>query len=402
MPAGIDVRHRKACAAPRADGRCCGASYQAHVYDASTGQRLRKTFATRTAAKQWRQDALVALRRGDGAVLRPAAGATVGEALVGLLEGMRDGTVLDRSGRRYRPATIRGYEQATRLYLNPALGALQLAEVRRRDVQALVDRMHADGLTGSTIRNKLDPLRVLYRRAIEDEELAVSPAERLRLPQLTPKPRTIAAPDRAAALIGALPASERAAWACAIYAGLRVGELRALRWRHIDFEHGVLRVEAGWDDVDGEQDTKTAAGTRTVPLTGRVRAELARHRLATGRGSDDLCFGRTANTAFVRSTLRYRAVAAWAAAGLEPLTPHEGRHTAASYLAAAGLTPKEAQTAMGHADIRTTLNIYAKVVPGWEQGAAAKLDAYLGEPPARQSRDSSARIPAVESGSPAV
>ena len=63
--------------------------------------------------------------------------------------------------------------------------------------------------------------------------------------------------------------------------------------------------------------------------------------------------------------------------GLEPLTPHEARHTAASYMAAAGLTPKEAQEAMGHADIRTTLNIYAKAVPGWQQQAAVKLDAYL-------------------------
>jgi len=41
------------------------------------------------------------------------------------------------------------------------------------------------------------------------------------------------------------------------------------------------------------------------------------------------------------------------------LTPHEARLACASYLAAAGLTPKEVQAAMGHADIRTTLNIYA-------------------------------------------
>jgi integrase len=64
-------------------------------------------------------------------------------------------------------------------------------------------------------------------------------------------------------------------------------------------------------------------------------------------------------------------------AGLEPLTPHEARYRAASYFAAAGLTPKEAQTAMGHADIGTTLNVDAKAVPGWQQQAAAKLDAYL-------------------------
>jgi integrase len=92
-------------------------------------------------------------------------------------------------------------------------------------------------------------------------------------------------------------------------------------------------------------------------------------------------FGRTRTAAFVRSTLRSRALKAWAAAELEPLTPHEARHTAASYMAAAGLTPKEAQEAMGHADIRTTLNIYAKAVPGWQQQAAAKLDAYLESSP---------------------
>jgi hypothetical protein len=32
---------------------------------------------------------------------------------------------------------------------------------------------------------------------------------------------------------------------------------------------------------------------------------------------------------------------------------------------------------MGHADIRTTLNVYAKTLPGWEQAAAVKVDSYL-------------------------
>jgi integrase len=62
---------------------------------------------------------------------------------------------------------------------------------------------------------------------------------------------------------------------------------------------------------------------------------------------------------------------------LEPLQPHEARHTCASYLAAAGLSPKDVQTAMGHAHIATTLNLYAKPVPGWEQVAARNVDAWL-------------------------
>jgi integrase len=48
--------------------------------------------------------------------------------------------------------------------------------------------------------------------------------------------------------------------------------------------------------------------------------------------------------------------------------------TCASYLAAAGLTPKDVQTAMGHTNVATTLDLYAESVPGWERNAAARVD----------------------------
>jgi integrase len=378
---GFEVRHRKSCPAPRADGKCCKASFQAYVYDKRAGKILRKTFPTLTAAKQWRRDAIHALEHGDTATLNPSK-RTVADALDALTTGMEDCTVLDRSGRRYRPATVRSYRQASKTYLTPALGHLRLGEVQRGDVQRMVDKLHAKGMSGSTIRNKLDPLRVVYRRALQDDEVGRNPTEKLRLPAMDTKQRSVGNPERVGVLLAALPDSLRAVWTVAFYAGLRVGELRALRWSAVDFEAGVIRVQAGWDDQAGDQETKTEAGTRTVPLVGRVRAELLRHQLATGRRGDDLVFGRSASEAFVRSTLRTHSLKAWETAELEPLTPHEARHCAASYFAAAGLTPKEAQTAMGHADIRTTLNIYAKAVPGWESGAAAKLDAFLDGRPA--------------------
>jgi integrase len=212
-----------------------------------------------------------------------------------------------------------------------------------------------------------------------------NPTAHLRLPENRRSSRRVVNVDRAGMLLDALPDTERALWATAVFAGLRIGELRALRWAAVDFDAGVIRVQAGWDDKEGEQLTKTVAGARTIPLAGRLRSELARHKLATGRAGSDLVFGRSKSAAFTRSTARARALRAWEAVGIEPLTPPEMRHTAASYMAAAGLTPKEAQTALGHADIRTTLNVYAKAVPGWETEAAAKLDAYLGAKVLRKS-----------------
>ena len=395
-PPGLTPRHSKRCATVTGDKCNCKPTWQAWVWDAATGRKLKKTFSTKTAAKLWRQDALVAVRAGE-LTATPKGGRTVADALDELIAGMKDGSVLDRSGRRYRPVTIRNYASDARNVLAPALGHLRLGEVKRGDVQRLVDRLHADGLTGSTIRNKLDPLRVVFRRAVQDEEVATNPATSLRLPALAHRPKRIADPDRAATLLDALPDDQRALWATAFYAGLRVGELRALRWHDVDFEGGRINVRAGWDDVEGEQDPKTDAGIRTVPLVGRLRSELARHKLATGRSVGDLCFGETAATAPVRSTIRSRALRAWGwrikevredgkrrkvvekahEDALDPLQPHEARHTCASYLAAAGLTPKDVQTAMGHANVATTLDLYAKSVPGWERDAAAKVDDWL-------------------------
>src|SRR5688500_2991709 len=127
MAIGIDVRKR-------GDGKL---AYQAHVFDKRTGKRIRKTFETKTAAKQWRTDAMAAMRAGGQPLARQGNGKTVTEAMEALLDGMKAGTVLDRSGRRYRPSTIRSYESAGKLYVIPAIGHLRVREVRRGDVQRL-------------------------------------------------------------------------------------------------------------------------------------------------------------------------------------------------------------------------------------------------------------------------
>ena len=91
-------------------------------------------------------------------------------------------------------------------------------------------------------------------------------------------------------------------------------------------------------------------------------------------------FGRTATEAFFASTIRARANKAWLQAGLAPITPHEARHCAISYFIAAGLDWKQISTWASHGDVRQTWNRYGHLIPGGEEAAAARLDAYL-EPP---------------------
>jgi hypothetical protein len=62
---------------------------------------------------------------------------------------------------------------------------------------------------------------------------------------------------------------------------------------------------------------------------------------------------------------------------LEPLTPHEARHCAASYVIAAGMDWKKITEFIGHSDVRTTYNRYGKVVPEDLAPAAAQLEEYF-------------------------
>jgi integrase len=366
---GIEERHTKSCASR--DGKRCN---RGHVKDDS-GRKIRSHWTpSKAEAIAWRQEAVIALRQGR---LRPPTPTTVQEAGEALVKGTRSGAILDRSGKPYKPKTIRTYEHALETYVYPLLGHRKVSSLKRADIQGFIEEMRATGASPSTVHNRLDPVRVIVRRAIDNDELMVDPCAHLNLPVVRNNRTRIEAPAMAEALIAALREPEQAFWALAFYAGLRRGELRALRVADIDFDAGLIRVRRGWDDVEGEIAPKTFAGRRDVPMMGELRRICRAHRLQTGRHGDQLFLGRTPTEPFYPSTVRARARKAWQAAGLEPLTAHEARHCAASYMIACGLDWKKVSEFLGHTDVRTTFNRYGKVVEEDLSEAAERLDAYF-------------------------
>jgi integrase len=364
---GIAVRYA-------ADGK---PSYRGRVWSARDERQLSGPwFPTITQARNWRQDALVAVRKGT---MRAPVAVTVAEAAATFIDGARAGTVLDRSGRRYKPSSVRNYDGWLRRYVLPALGARRLGDVRRADVQDLVDALIGRGLAGSTVRNALDPLRRIYDRALKRDLVALDPTDGIEWPGTSRKRDRIVTPAEAAALLDALPVEDRALWGCALYTGMRSGELRALRVVCVDLEANVIHVTVGMDDFEGEIAPKSESGERVVPIIGELRPVLLAHLLATGRRGtpDALVFGRTDADPFLRSTPRNRARKAWKAAGLAPITMHDARHTYASTMIAAGVDPGEVMRRMGHSTISMTLDRYTHALRGSEADTAAKLQAFI-------------------------
>ncbi len=344
------------------------------------------------AAKGWRQDAAGAVRAGT---LRAPKPTTLQEAADVWLEGAKAGTIRNRSGDVYKPSAIRAYEHSLKLRVLPVLGPQRLTELRRTDVQDFADRLGRQGLSPSTIQCALLPVRAIYRRALSRGEVAINPCTGVELPAVRGRRDRIADPVEAAALLAALPVEDRPIWATALYAGLRRGELKALRWEDVNLTGGVLRVERGWDNVEGAIAPKSREGRRTVPIPAVLRAILLEHRLRQGRAGEGLVFGRTATAPFTSTALRQRASKAWE--GMQPISLHECRHSFASLMIAAGVNAKALSRYMGHFSIVVTLDLYGHLMPGNEDEAATLLDGYLERAQAPLSRAVSRDVPASAS-----
>jgi integrase len=178
----------------------------------------------------------------------------------------------------------------------------------------------------------------------------------LSLPPVRARRERVARRPRPAPCSSALAPAERALWATALYAGLRRGELQALRWADLDLDARVIELRRSWDRVEGPIEPKSRAGRRRIPLSETLRPYLLAHRLGQGRGGQGLAFGASEERAFEPSTLLERARSAWSRAGLAPIALHECRHTYAAFMIAAGMNAKALQQYMGHSSAGSSTN----------------------------------------------
>jgi integrase len=227
------------------------------------------------------------------------------------------------------------------------------------------------------------PLQALYRWAVGQELVSMDPTANLELPVDRSRRDRFATPAEVELLLSTLDQRDRPLWATAIYAGLRRGELMALRWEDVDLASGVIRVEQSYNPESAKiGDPKSRAGTRRVPISGVLRDHLLEHKL---RARDGLVFARSSlagrrrgpDGPFSDTAVSQRARKRWEEQGVRPISLHECRHTYASLLIAAGVPAKAVQTYMGHSSITTTYDRYGHLMPDTEQESAEMLQKFL-------------------------
>jgi integrase len=343
---GIEARHARGCPAKGwdAEGVCtCEPAFQAQVWHAREQRLERRTFGRLRDAEHWRNEAAVA--KAKGTLVAPNR-KTLNELFDQFVAGAEDGTIRNKSRKPFKPSALRSYRKDIDARLRPRFGDIQLSALHRNDVQAYVDELIAGGLSPSRVRNILMPLRLVCRRAVRRGELGASPLTELDLPAVEGIRERIADPQEAFQLLDALPEQERALWATALFAGLRLGELRGLRVRDVDMRRGVISVRQAWDDVTGPIPPKSAAGIRDVPICRTLRSYLEVHMRELW--DDGLLFGNAPDEPFGLRRVRSTAQRTWKSANLQRLTPHEARHSFRTFLDYAGVSEARADRYLGH------------------------------------------------------
>jgi integrase len=306
----------------------------------------------------------------------------------------------------HRRTTAAAFDSHLRNHVLPLLGRRPLASVTRSEVQAWV-KSRSQVLAPTTTATVYAVLRMVFRSAVADRLIAVSPCERISLPKVPPRELVPLPREAVLALADEVPDLYRAVILTAAGTGLRQGELLGLARDRVDFLRRTLTVDAQLVLLPGGPPyvapPKTTASYRTVPLADVVLEALAEHvkRYPSATALDergrpsDLVFSDAKSRPVSRTYFHRRA---WAPAvqrvGLPKGTRfHELRHFYASLLIDGGESVKAVQTRLGHATAEETLNTYAHLWPDSEDRAREAVDRGLGSTASAQTANAAGLRP---------
>jgi integrase len=252
-----------------------------------------------------------------------------------------------------------------------------LAAFKRRRVQDVTARDVARRMR--ELRDRYSPWTcvAVYRILVGTFALAVrrgvitrspmdglAPSERPKQKNRKPIARLVAA--QITALIDAGATKRwRAALGLGGLGGLRLGEVRALRWPDVDLAANVLHVRSSLLPDGTAKPPKTEAGTRDVPILPALRRRLIEWRLEAPHTGDDYVIASADGKPIQERNLRRALDAAKQTAGLDAgdarLSWHSLRHSYGSMLATDLELPATTLARLaGHSDAGFTLRVYAR------------------------------------------
>lgn len=292
------------------------------------------------------------------------------------------------------PSQYRNYETLIRLHICPIIGHMDIRDVKPFHLQDVLTQV--DTRSKSSLDKIMGTLRQMFDRAEVDGLVDISPARKLIRPACeSPNKRRALSQSEIQSLLATAQHHRGGLWVrIMLQCGARRGEAVAVRIEDIDKQHRQLHichsVEYASANRGKLKSTKTESGERYVPIPDDLFDDLMKYikqnKIRTGflfknengknmsetkirrlwasfvRQWDLDCGAETYRNAIVKHAVD------------QDITPHYLRHTYATQLYRVGYDLKTAQYLLGHADIRTTANIYSHIKQEDAARIASRID----------------------------
>lgn len=280
------------------------------------------------------------------------------------------GSVISSDGLSY--STVVGYRSYFVNHIEPKWKSVALADIKPMLVNDWLKQLPLAPKTRGHVRALF---HMLFERAMLWGLFDVqrNPVELVKLRGTSRRTRKlrIIAPEKFQELLALIDEPYRSMVIVAACTGLRVSEILALRWEHIDFEAGVILVQQGV--VGGRIGrVKTEASEDEIPLDSVFLEVLLALK---GEKKDGLVFpshvtGRPYYAGMIqRQILRPKGELV----GIPSLGWHTFRHTYRTLLDEVGATVGVQQKLMRHSNVSTTMNIYGSSTRQAKQAANSKV-----------------------------
>ena len=205
----------------------------------------------------------------EGGRLVAAGGITFGRATDDYIASLE---ARIRAG-SFRPSTLRTYSNIIEADLRPRWGDRPVGTISREDVEAYRAELVKRSLAASTINQTRAIVRGIFAVAKLDADPSVA-FTRANTRRATSGAISFYTPAETQQLAAnAADEQDAALYLTAAFTGLRASELRALRWRSIDFTDSLVHVGKGYTDEGGE-DLPKSYRARSVPLMPQVARVL--------------------------------------------------------------------------------------------------------------------------------
>ncbi len=282
--------------------------------------------------------------------------------------------------KRIRPTT-KSREESARNIICRFFEGRYLEDITVNDVQDFINARADEEISRKTINDQLKVLRFTYDHAIEDGLVDKNPAASKHLVNTGydsegTQPLSYDEFKRVCACVPNLHESnEQLLLAMLCFTGMRRSEILALRWEDVDFDKKQLRVHAALTFAKGTSHpgkTKSKARNRIIPMSSLLVECLSKYRKDSGQVITD------GNGKEFKSDSVYKKIfgSVREQIGLPEVSALVFRSTYATMQA--GFEPKTLQYIMGHADIKITMNVYAKVEARQLDAHRETLTDYLG------------------------